>query len=68
MQILNDIRDYHYYGDQDAYNRLVNDYQLHPLTGAYAGWNSVYLQPGGGSSNTARIIFRETKNGIVGKY
>ena len=64
-QILDDINDYVYYEDRDAYQRLI-DKGLHTLQRDYAGWESVYVDPDGsrGISNTVRILFKQTPNGV----
>ena len=64
-QILDDINDYVNLGDSNAYQRLLNN-GLHTLTRDYKGWESVYLDTtgSGGISNTARVLFKQTSDGI----
>lgn len=63
-QILDDISDYIYRGDEAAYQRLI-DHGLHTLTRDYKGWESVYLDADGrGMSNTARLLFKRTPDGV----
>ncbi|WP_246096476.1 polymorphic toxin-type HINT domain-containing protein [Paenibacillus sinopodophylli] len=66
-QILNDIVDAKN-GNTAALASLQarGDHALEnrASSGNYAGWNSVYVGTTGGASNTVRVLYKQTSNGI----